>query len=185
MRNPVLILVGIGLAVVTLSGCASATSGGAGPTSNGPGASSAPSGGSSSASSASGLTGKIDMCTAFSAASLSSVTGKNFSTTLEEDSDGIYSCLYNLASDAGDWIVAVQEPFDGDVPTADGLDLGGPSAVKPVSGTGYTTVGSPAGVELQVGKDTVEVYTPATAPEAQATTAQFVAVAKAVIAAVK
>jgi hypothetical protein len=78
----------------------------------------------------------------------------------------------------------VQVPSDGDDPTTDGIDLGGAAAVKPVSGTGYTTVASKVGVELQVGKDVVEVYTPQAAIDPHATTANFVAVAKAVIAAV-
>jgi hypothetical protein len=146
-----------------------------------PGGSSASSVGSSSAS---GPTGKIDLCSEFPAASLSSASGKSFSKTVETASDGVYGCAYESSAETWDWVLAVREPSDEDTPTADGLDLGGPDAVKPVNGTGYTTVASKAGVELQFGDDTVEVYTPASDDAAQATTAQFVAVAKAVIAAV-
>ena len=114
-----------------------------------------------------------------------SSSGKSFSSSLETDSgDGVDGCEYELSSNSGDWIVAVYEPTDGDTPKADGLTLGGPAAVKPVNGTGYPTVAAKAGVELQFGTDVVAVYTPASASDAQATTAQFVAVAKAVIAAV-
>ncbi len=160
-------------------GCGSNSSGGGSPAGGGSGGSSAP-----AAASASGPTGKIAMCSVFSAVALSAASGKSFGETIETDTgDGVYGCVYNLASDAGTWVLDVREPSDGDDPTTDGLDLGGASAVKPVTGTGYTTVASKAGVQLQVGKDVVEVYTPSTAPEAQATTAQFVTVAKAVIAA--
>ena len=124
------------------------------------------------------------MCSEFPPASLSSASGKSFGQTLETDSDGVYGCAYQSSSGSWDWIVAVREPSGGDTPTTDGMDLGGPAAVKPVNGTGYTTVASKAGVEMQFGKDVVEVYTPSSANDAQATTAQFVAVAKAVIAAV-
>lgn len=124
------------------------------------------------------------MCSEFPPASLSSASGKSFSNSLETGSDGVYGCEYQLSSDSGDWVVAVYEPTDGDTPTADGLNLGGPAAVKPVNGTGYPTVAAKAGVELQFGTDVVPVYTPASTSDAQATTAQFVAVAKAVIAAV-
>ena len=116
----------------------------------------------------------------FPPAPLSSARGRSFGQTLETDSSGVYGCAYQSSSEAWDWIVAVREPTDGDDPTTDGIDLGGPAAVKPVNGTGYTTIASKAGVELQYGKDVVEVYTPASDPDAQATTAQFVGVAKAV-----
>jgi predicted small secreted protein len=181
MRKAILVVVGIGIAAFTLSGCAPATSSGAGSVGSSPGASSAAGGGSSSGS---GPTGKVAVCSAFPEASLSSASGKSFSGTLEADSDGVYGCAYQSSGDTWDWIVAVRVPSDGDDPTTDGMDLGGPSAVKPVSGTGYTTIASKAGVELQDGKDVIEVYTPSSASTAQATTAQFVAVAKAVIAAV-
>lgn len=180
MRNVPLIIVGISLTALALTGCSSAAPGGGGSAGASPGAANGSSGGSSSAS---GPTSKVDVCTTFPAAALSSASGKAFGKTLEVDQDGVYSCLYQLTSGSGGWIVDIREPSDGDNPTTDGLDLGGSSAVKPVSGTGYTTVASPAGVELQLGKDVVEVYTAATAGEAQGTTAQFVAVAKAVIAA--
>ena len=123
------------------------------------------------------------MCSKFPPASLSSASGKSFGQTLKTDSDGVYGCAYQSSSDSWDWIVAVREPSDGDTPTTDGMDLGGPAAVRPVNGTGYTTVASKAGVELQFGNDVLEVYTPSSANDAQATTAQFVAVAKAAIAA--
>jgi hypothetical protein len=135
-------------------------------------------------SSASGPTGKIDLCSEFPAASLSSASGKSFGQTLKTYSDGVYGCAYQSSNESWDWIVAVREPSGGDTPTTDGRDLGGPAAVKPVNGTGYPTIAAKAGVELQFGKDVVEVYTPSSANDAQATTAQFVAVAKAVITAV-
>jgi hypothetical protein len=123
------------------------------------------------------------MCIAFTAAALSSASGKSFIETLETDTDGVYGCAYELSSGSGDWIVDVRVPSDGDTPGLDGLDLGGSSAIKKIDGGGYPAVGSKPGVEVQVGKDVVEVYTPAGASDAQATTAQFVTVAKAVIAA--
>ena len=129
-------------------------------------------------------TGKITLCSAFPPAALSAASGRSFTQTVETDSDGVYGCEYQASADTYDWVLAVQEPSDGDTPTLDGLDLGGPNAVKPVGGTGYNTVASKAGVEMQFGTDVVEVYTPVTAPAAQATTAQFVAVAKAMIAAI-
>lgn len=182
MRKAVLVFVGIGVAALTLSGCApAAPSGGGG--SGGPGGT----GGSSSApAAASGSlpTGKIAMCSVFNAAALSSASGKSFGDSLETDTDGVYGCAYNTTSGTWDWIVDVQVPSDGDTPTTDGLDLGGSSAVKPINGIGYKAVESKAGVELQDGNDVVEVYTPSGDPAAQATTAQFVKVAKAVIAAV-
>ena len=140
--------------------------------------------GASAGAAASGPTGKIDLCSVFSAAALSSASGKSFGETLETESDGVYGCAYESSSDTFDWIVAVREPSDGDVLENDGLDLGGPDAVVPVNGTGYPTIASKAGVSLQVGEDLVEVYTPSSAADAQATTAQFVTVAKAVIAAI-
>lgn len=181
----------VGAAALTLSACSSSSHPAASSTTSAasasavaassPGGSSASNGGSSSAS---GPTGKIDLCSKFPAASLSSASGKSFGQTLETESDGVYGCAYQSSNDSWDWIVAVREPSDGDTPTTDGMDLGGPAAAKPVNGTGYTTIAAKAGVELQFGNDVVEVYTPASASDAQATTAQFVAVAKAVIAAV-
>jgi hypothetical protein len=166
-------------------GGSSASSGG--PSSDSAAAASSPGGSSASSSgspSRSGPTGKIDVCSLFPPASISSASGKSFSETLETDSDGVYGCEYQSSSDSWDWIVAVREPSDEDSPTTDGMDLGGPDAVHPVNGTGYTTNAAKAGVELQFGNDVAEVYTPSNASDAQATTAQFVAVAKAVIAAV-
>jgi hypothetical protein len=124
------------------------------------------------------------VCSLFPPASISSASGKSFGGTLETESDGVYGCEYQSSSDSWDWIVAVYEPSDGDTPTTDGLDIGGPDAVHPVTGTGYTTIASKAGVELQFGNDVMVVYTPANDSDAQGTTAQFVAVAKAAIAAV-
>lgn len=180
-----------GVTALTMSSCSSSSHPAASTTTNAasasaaaassPGGSSASSGGSSSAA---GPTGKIDLCAEFPPASLSSASGKSFGQTLKTDSDGVYGCAYQSSSDSWDWIVAVREPSGGDNPTTDGMDLGGPAAVKPVNGTGYTAIAAKAGVELQFGKDVVEVYTPSSASDAQATTAQFVAVAKAVIAAV-
>jgi hypothetical protein len=184
MRKAFLIVVGVGLAAVTLSGCAPATSSGGAAGSGG--SSSAPAAGGSGVSggsTASLPSGKIAMCTAFTPAALSSASGKSFSGTLETDTDGVYGCAYNSSAGTWDWIVDVRVPSDGDTPGLDGLDLGGPSAVKHVDGTGYPAVASKAGVDLQVGKDVVEVYTPSSDPAAQATTSQFVAVAKAAIAA--
>jgi hypothetical protein len=183
MRKAILVVVGVGIAALTLTGCAPASSGAGGSSAGGSSASS----GSSSApagASASGPTGKVAVCSVFTPAALSAASGKSFGETLETDTgDGVYGCAYNSSDGSWDWIIAVEEPTDGAL-TNDGLDLGGPSVVKPVNGTGYPTVASKAGVSLLFGKDLVEVYTPASDSAAQATTAQFVAVAKAVIVAV-
>jgi hypothetical protein len=180
MRKAILVVVGVGIAALTLTGCAPASGASGG---NSTGGNSGGTGASAGAS-VSMPTGKVALCSVFTAAALSSASGKSFSETVETDTgDGIYGCAYNSSNGTWDWIVAVEEPTDGPV-TNDGLDLGGPTVVKPVNGVGYPTVASKAGVSLLVGKDLVEVYTPASDSAAQASTAQFVAVAKAVIAAV-
>lgn len=184
MRKAVLVFVGIGIAALTLSGCAPATSAGS---VGGSGGSSKPPAASGSGSSGGGsfAPGKVAMCTAFTPDALSSASGKKFSSeTVETDSgDGVYGCAYELADGTSDWIVDVQEGSDDPSTALTAFDLGGPSAVKKLSGAGYPGVGDAHGVDLLVGKTVVEVYTPSSSGAALGTTDQYIAVDKAVIAA--
>ena len=169
----------VALSVIALSGCAAATPATAGDVSWG-----SPSGASVPPAPAVGT--PLDVCAAMPADKLSTLSGRSFTDAKPDNgAAGSYGCSYtSVGAKKYFWEVDVTE-LPSKNSTGPDFQIASDGPAKSLSGLAYPAIVAPGGIALEWGNDEVIVSDLTTYKVAQATTAQYAAVAEATIAGLK
>jgi hypothetical protein len=196
MRKAILVVVGVGIVALTLTGCAPAVPGG------GSGSGGSSSSGASADTSAAGsndggvpwgkpsgvapygapFSGQVDVCSLLPVATVSALSGKHFTSSKNFDNPG-YACVYK-AGGSKPWSWTVSINFVGPAPDGPDIAIGADGGVKPLNGIAYPAVTAVDGAALQWGGEEVIVSDISTYKYSRSTAAQYVAVAEALMAAI-
>jgi hypothetical protein len=125
----------------------------------------------------------LDVCGLLSPAKVSALTGRTFTSSKANTiAAGVDSCVYAPTEGYGLSVTIYSAPNRS---TLDALvfDIGGAKAAKSVTGVGDQAFASPVGLVAKFGVHLLEVGSPAAASSSSAVIPGYVAVAKAVIAA--
>jgi len=124
-----------------------------------------------------------DVCSLLSAAQVSSLTGRTYTAGRHQTiAKGVESCVYAAAEGYALSVTIYSSPNRS---TLDSLmvDIGGAKSATAVKDVGDQAFASPVGLVAKFHDDLLEVASPATTGSSKAVIAGYVAVAKAVIAA--
>lgn len=135
------------------------------------------------------LTGDVaaapsDVCGLLSTATVSSLTGRTYTGSKPQTiANGVESCVYS-ASEGYPLNVTVYSAPNRSTLESLVMDIGGAKSATPVAGVGDQALASPVGVVAKFRDHLLEVASPATTGSSKAVIPGYVAVAKAVIAAI-